>query len=62
MLPQVLEHIARRNGVSITLKLEDLQAVSGDASKPAPKLSTSVRSAFSTLSLYAASCDHSHYC
>ncbi|KAJ8583629.1 MFS general substrate transporter [Rhizopogon salebrosus TDB-379] len=49
---KVLEHIARRNGVSITLTLKDLQAVSGDTtSKPAPKLSTSVWNAFSTLSL-----------
>jgi hypothetical protein len=53
MFPQVLEHIARRNGVSLTLKLEDLQAVSNDTtSKPTPKLSTNVRNAFSTLSLY----------
>jgi hypothetical protein len=53
MFRQVLEHIARYNGVSITLKLEDLQAVSGDTtSKPAPKLSTSIRNAFSILSLY----------
>ncbi|KAJ8583630.1 MFS general substrate transporter [Rhizopogon salebrosus TDB-379] len=49
---KVLEHIAKYNGVSITLKLEHLQAVSGDTtSKPAPKLSTSVRDAFSILSL-----------
>ncbi|KAJ8588240.1 MFS general substrate transporter [Rhizopogon salebrosus TDB-379] len=49
---EVLEHIARRNGVSLTLKLEDLQAVSNDTtSKPTPKLSTNVRNAFSTLSL-----------
>jgi hypothetical protein len=53
MFRQVLEHIAKYNGVSITLKLEHLQAVSGDTtSKPAPKLSTSVRDAFSILSLY----------
>lgn len=52
---EVLEHIARRNGVSITLKLEDLQAVcSHTASKPAPKLSNSLRNAISTLSLYVA--------
>ncbi|KAG2345250.1 hypothetical protein BDR05DRAFT_975063 [Suillus weaverae] len=41
-LPQVLEHIAKRNGRSITLKLEDLQVVS---------VSTSVRNAFFEISL-----------
>ncbi|KAG2075400.1 MFS general substrate transporter [Suillus decipiens] len=49
---KVLEHIARCNGRTITLKLEDLQAISGDTtSKPAPNLSTSVRNAFSGISL-----------
>lgn len=49
---KVLEHIARRNGKTITLKLEDLQAVSGaTTSKPAPNLSTSVRNVFSGMSL-----------
>ncbi|KAG2370196.1 major facilitator superfamily domain-containing protein [Suillus spraguei] len=49
---KVLEHIARRNGRHITLRLEDLQAVSGDTtSKPAPNLSTSIRNALSGLSL-----------
>lgn len=58
MFPQVLEHIARRNGKFITLKLEDLQAVSGaTTSKPVPNLSTSVRSVFSGMSLYVACSD-----
>lgn len=49
---KVLEHIARRNGKTITLKLEDLQAVSGaTTSNPAPNLSTSVRNVFSGMSL-----------
>lgn len=49
---KVLEHIARRNGRTITLKLEDLQAISGDTtSKPAPNLATNVRNAFSGMSL-----------
>ncbi|KAG2035762.1 major facilitator superfamily domain-containing protein [Suillus americanus] len=49
---KVLEHIARRNGKTITLKLEDLQAISGDTtSKPVPSLSTNVRNAFSGMSL-----------
>ncbi|KAG1777425.1 hypothetical protein EV702DRAFT_1045486 [Suillus placidus] len=48
---KVLEHIAKRNGRSITLKLKDLQAVSGDTtSQPALNLSTSVRNAFSDMS------------
>jgi MFS family permease len=49
---KVLEHIARRNGRTITLKLEDLQAISGDTtSKQAPNLATNVRNAFSGMSL-----------
>ncbi|KAG1821035.1 MFS general substrate transporter [Suillus subaureus] len=48
---KVLEHIARRNGRTITLKLKDLQAISGDTtSKPVPNLSTNVRNAFSGIS------------
>ncbi|KAG1845287.1 major facilitator superfamily domain-containing protein [Suillus subalutaceus] len=49
---KVLGHIAKRNGRTITLKLEDLQAISGDTtSKPVPNLSTNVRNAFSGMSL-----------
>lgn len=55
---QVLEHIARRNGRTITLKLEDLQAISGDTtSKPVPNLSTSVWNSFSKMSLYVVCSD-----
>ncbi|KAG2108793.1 hypothetical protein BD769DRAFT_1675204 [Suillus cothurnatus] len=53
MFLQVLEHIARRNGRTITLELEDLQAIFGDTtSKPAPSLPTNVRNAFSGMFLY----------
>ncbi|KAG2139417.1 hypothetical protein BD769DRAFT_1384383 [Suillus cothurnatus] len=48
----VLEHIARRNGRTITLELEDLQAIFGDTtSKPAPSLPTNIWNAFSGMFL-----------
>ncbi|KAH7926360.1 MFS general substrate transporter [Leucogyrophana mollusca] len=48
----VLEHIARRNGRTITLKLSDLQAISGSTPSKSPvKLHTTIRNAFSGLSL-----------
>ncbi|KAG2750817.1 hypothetical protein P692DRAFT_20817782 [Suillus brevipes Sb2] len=44
---KLLEHIARRNGRSITVTFKDPQVVSGDTtSKPATNLSTGVRDAF----------------
>jgi len=53
MFLQVLEHIARRNGRTITLELEDLQAIFGDTtSKPAPSLPTNIWNAFSGMFLY----------
>ncbi|EGN99416.1 hypothetical protein SERLA73DRAFT_73941 [Serpula lacrymans var. lacrymans S7.3] len=52
---KVLAHIARRNGKTITLKLEDLQAISGEYpvanTKTTEKLQTTIRNVFSGLSL-----------
>ncbi|KAH7915607.1 major facilitator superfamily domain-containing protein [Hygrophoropsis aurantiaca] len=49
---KVLEHIARRNGRTISLKLSDLQAVSGPTTpKALPKIHTTIRSSLSGLSL-----------
>ncbi|KAH7920233.1 MFS general substrate transporter [Leucogyrophana mollusca] len=51
---QVLEHIARRNGKSITLRVEDLQAISRNAASgtnPSPKMPLTIVGAFSNLSL-----------
>ncbi|KAG2354100.1 major facilitator superfamily domain-containing protein [Suillus spraguei] len=55
LVAQNRDEEAIKQGVTvetITLKLEDLQAISGDrTSKPAPNMSTSVRNAFSGISL-----------
>ncbi|KIJ62923.1 hypothetical protein HYDPIDRAFT_30064 [Hydnomerulius pinastri MD-312] len=48
---KVLEHVARRNGKTITLKIDDLRRISDGPSKPATSVKETIRSSFSEMSL-----------